>query len=59
MVQSNTLSWHPDHITNDTKNDNIILLPDNIFIKMIDTELHDDIIDATSNDDFLQKPSKH
>ena len=55
MVQSDTLSRRPDHITDDNENDNIILLPDNIFVKMIDMELHDEIIDATSNDEFFTK----
>ena len=55
MIQSDALSQCPDHVTDDNENNNIILLPDNIFIKIIDTELHDDIVDATLNNDFFTK----
>ena len=55
MVQSDALFQHTGHITNDTENDNIILLSNNIFIKMIDMELHDDIKDPTTNNDFSAK----
>jgi len=33
MIQSDALSQRPDHITNEIDNDDIIVLPDNIFIK--------------------------
>jgi len=36
MIQSDTLSRWPDHITDETDNDD---LPNNIFIKMVDLEL--------------------
>ena len=55
MIQSDALSQRPDHITNDNENDNIILLPDNIFVKMIDMKLHNKIIDATSNNELFAK----
>jgi hypothetical protein len=55
MIQSDALSRRPDHITDDTDNDDVIVLPDDIFVKMIDTELHDEIVDETAKDDFFAK----
>jgi len=43
MIQSDTLSRQPDHITDKIDNDDIIVLPNNIFIKMIDLELQNEI----------------
>jgi len=43
MIQSDALSRQPDHITDEIDNDDIIVLPDNIFIKMIDLELQNEI----------------
>jgi len=55
MIQSNALSQWPDHITDEINNDNIIVLPDDIFIKMIDLELQDKIKNETAKDDFFAK----
>jgi len=55
MIQSDALSRRPDHITNEIDNDDIIVLPDNIFIKMIDLELQDEIKNETTKDDFFAK----
>jgi len=52
MIQSDALSWWPDHITDEIDNDDIIVLPDNIFIKMIDLELQNEIREETTKDDF-------
>jgi len=48
MIQSDTLSWWPDHITDEINNDDI-------FIKMIDLELQDKIKNKTAKDDFFVK----
>ena len=55
MIQSDALSRRPDHITDEINNDDIIVLPDNIFIKMIDLELQDEIKNETTKDDFFAK----
>ena len=54
MIQSDALSRRPDHIpAEDNDNEDIIILPDNIFIKMIDTELQDTIVRETLKDNFF------
>jgi len=55
MIQSDALSRRPDHITDEIDNDDIIVLPDNIFIKMIDLELQNEIREETTKDDFFTK----
>ena len=55
MIQSNSLSCHPDHILNDTDNDDVIVLPDNIFICLLDLDLQDKILQKTINDEFFSK----
>jgi len=55
MIQSDALSRRPDHITNEIDNDDIIVLPNNIFIKMIDLELQNEIREETAKDDFFAK----
>jgi len=55
MIQSDALFWWPDHITDKINNDDIIVLPDNIFIKIIDLELQDEIKNTTAKDDFFAK----
>jgi len=55
MIQSDALSRRPDHITDEIDNDDIIVLSDNIFIKMIDLELQDEIKNETAKDDFFVK----
>jgi len=55
MIQSDALFRQPDHITDEIDNDDIIVLPDNIFIKMIDLELQNEIWEETAKDDFFAK----
>jgi len=55
MIQSDVLSQRPDHITDEIDNDGIIVLSDDIFIKMIDLELQDEIKNETAKDDFFAK----
>jgi len=55
MIQSDTLSRQSDHITDEIDNNDIIVLPDDIFIKMIDLELQDEIKNETAKDDFFAK----
>ena len=55
MIQSDALSCRPDHITDDIDNDDVILLPDSIFMKLIDMELRDSIQATTNTDKFFSK----
>jgi len=50
MIQSDALFCHPDHIIDDNDNDDIILLPDSLFVRIIDTDLHYSIFEATMKD---------
>ena len=51
MVQSNALSWRPDHCPDeDTNNKDIIMLQDNIFVHLINVELQDKIARSTDLD---------
>jgi len=50
MIQSDALSCRPDHIIDDNDNDDIILLLDSLFIRIIDTDLHYSIFEATAKD---------
>ena len=55
MIQSDSLSYCPDHILNDTDNDNVIVLPDNIFICLLDLDLQDEILQKTIDNEFFSK----
>jgi hypothetical protein len=55
IIQSDALSRRPDHITEDDENDDKILLPDDIFIKMIDLEMNEKLRRDTETDDFVQR----
>lgn len=39
MIQSDTLSWRSDHDHGDTDNEDILMLPDLIFVQTINTSL--------------------
>jgi hypothetical protein len=54
MVQSDALSRRADHVTEeDMDNKNMILLPDTVFIKILDVELHDLLAEAIMKDDLV------
>jgi hypothetical protein len=54
MVQSDVLSRRADHIMEeDANNENMILLLDTIFVKVLDTELHDLLAEAIMKDDLV------
>ena len=55
MIQSDSLSRHPDHVLNDTNNDDVIVLPDNIFIHLLDLDLQDEILQKTFDNEFFSK----
>ena len=55
MIQSNSLSHRPDHILNDTDNDDVIVLSDNVFIHLLDLDLQDEIKQKTIDDEFFSK----
>jgi len=47
MYQSDALSRRPDHIPDgDTDNEDVTMLPDNLFVNLIDTELQQQIADS-------------
>ena len=58
-LQSDALSRCPDHIPEkDTNNENIVLLPDELFIKLINMELAKLIESATASDKFAKDMDK-
>jgi hypothetical protein len=59
MVQSNALSRREDHIPkNDTDNEDAILLPDQLFVKFIDTSLQDLFTERIMKDDLVKDAIK-
>ncbi|ESK88108.1 pro-pol protein [Moniliophthora roreri MCA 2997] len=60
MVQSDALSRRPDLIDEDDDgNDDIVMLPDKLFINVIDVELKDHLEKAMSTDEFHQMTLEH
>ena len=55
MIQSDSLSHRPDHILNNTDNDDVIVLPDNIFVQLLDLDLQNEILQKTIDDEFFSK----
>jgi hypothetical protein len=56
MIQLDALSRRSDYIHGeDTDNENKILLPDDIFIKLIDTKLAEEIKNAVGKDELFAK----
>ena len=53
MIQSDALSCRSDHITKDNDNNDIILLPDSLFVRIVDSDLHYSIFEATMKDTFF------
>jgi hypothetical protein len=55
MIQSDALSRRPDHIPeNDDDNENIVILPDKLFINLINVELAKLIESATTSDELVK-----
>ena len=51
MTQANALSRRSDHYQKeDCDNENIILLPEDLFVNLLDTELQDWILEARNID---------
>ena len=51
MTQANTLSRRSDHYQKeDHNNEDMVLLPDNLFVNLLDTELQDRILEARDVD---------
>ena len=50
MVQSNTLSQQPDTLENDNDNKDITMLPKNLFIHLINTNLQNRIAECNDMD---------
>ena len=58
MIQSDALSRRPDHVPeNDDDNENIVILPDNLFINLINVELAKMIESATTSDELVKNIS--
>jgi hypothetical protein len=55
MVQSDALSQRADlHPDEDNNNEDMMLLPDDLFIKVIDTETHSLLVTALMKDDLVK-----
>uniref|UniRef100_A0A0W0EU18 Integrase catalytic domain-containing protein n=1 Tax=Moniliophthora roreri TaxID=221103 RepID=A0A0W0EU18_MONRR len=53
MVQSDALSRQGDHVQGiDTDNEDVTLLPDRLFVNVVDIELQDKLKDCLGSDDF-------
>uniref|UniRef100_A0A0W0G5Q8 Reverse transcriptase-rnase h-integrase n=2 Tax=Moniliophthora roreri TaxID=221103 RepID=A0A0W0G5Q8_MONRR len=53
MVQSDALSRRGDHVQGtDNDNEDVILLPERLFVNVINVELHDKLKDRLGTDDF-------
>ena len=51
MIQSDNLSRRPDYVPdNDTDNEDIMMLPDNLFIGLIDVDLQNQITESNDMD---------
>ena len=51
MIQSDNLSRRPDYVPdNDTDNEDITMLPDNLFIGLIDVDLQNQITESNDMD---------
>jgi hypothetical protein len=56
MGQSDALSRRPNHIPDrDKDNEEMMLLPDMLFIRQIDIMTYDIIVKVMTRDDFLNK----
>jgi hypothetical protein len=55
MVQSDALSQRADlHPDEDNNNEDMTLLPDDLFMKVIDTEMHSLLVAALMKDDLVK-----
>jgi hypothetical protein len=55
MVQSDALSWRADlHPDEDNDNKDMMLLPDDLFVKVIDEETHSLLVTALMKDDLVK-----
>jgi RNase H-like domain found in reverse transcriptase len=56
MIQSDALSRRSDHVIGeDTDNENLTLLPDELFMKAIDIQLHDLLVENIMKDDLVKE----
>ena len=58
MIQSDSLSRRSNYVLEDNDNEDIILLPDDIFIKTIDLDLQNLLKKKTKQNDFFVKVLK-
>jgi hypothetical protein len=53
MIQSNALSKQPNHVPEkDMDNEDITMLPGSLFIRTIDIDLHDLLVEKMMGDEF-------
>ena len=56
MIQSNALSRQPDFIPDkDTDNEDIVILPDNLFIQLLNVDLQRRIANTHDHDEEVTK----
>jgi len=53
MIQSDVLAHHSDHIINNNNKDDIILLPNSLFVRIISSDLHYSIFEVTTKDSLF------
>ena len=54
LIQADALSCQSDHVTEE-EDETIVMLPDNLFISLIATDLKDKIATATNTDELATK----
>ena len=54
LIQADALSRQPDHVTEED-DETIVMLPDNMFISLIATDLRDKIASAADTDELAMK----
>jgi len=55
MVQSDALSRRPDHVPEeDTDNEDLVLLPDKLFINLVNTKLAEIVKSAATSDELVK-----
>ena len=56
MICADALSWHPDYAVRiEDDNTNVVILPDHLFISLIDADLQDQLSSGLSLDNYAQK----
>ena len=51
MIQSDALSRRPDYCQDDEEQEDVVMLPEELFVNLIDTELQRKILNAEQRDE--------